>query len=203
MLRPATCCGSQSSAIAQGTNSSKGAHDDGGIPSYPRPSASPPVSPMPGSPLTYSPQVPMEPIVAKQEDFRAPEFHGVSAWPAGPKLVPVVISCERNAWRCNDAAAPCAQSCPPVPSGSHGGTHVEVEGSFDNWTTRQVLLDLASLPLHGFTLAPLLYLCCAHRCCKGRAKSRPSSSFWRRGCIRWGQWYLPPRGTSHLEVPPT
>lgn len=23
--------------------------------------------------------------------------------------------------------------------GSHGGNHVEVEGSFDNWTTRQVL----------------------------------------------------------------
>ncbi|GAX83635.1 hypothetical protein CEUSTIGMA_g11059.t1 [Chlamydomonas eustigma] len=56
----------------------------------------------------------MEPI-AKPEDIRGPDFHGVSAWPAGPKLVPVVI-----VW-------------------SHGGNHIEVEGSFDNWTTRQVL----------------------------------------------------------------
>ena len=29
--------------------------------------------------------------------------------------------------------------CPlPIP-GSHGGSDVQVEGSFDNWTTRQVL----------------------------------------------------------------
>ena len=27
----------------------------------------------------------------------------------------------------------------PASSGSHGGSHIEVEGSFDNWTTRQVL----------------------------------------------------------------
>lgn len=26
-----------------------------------------------------------------------------------------------------------------VGTGSHGGNHVEVEGSFDNWSTRQVL----------------------------------------------------------------
>lgn len=26
-----------------------------------------------------------------------------------------------------------------APAGSHGGEHVEVEGSFDNWTTRQAL----------------------------------------------------------------
>lgn len=58
----------------------------------------------------------MEPI-GKQEDLRppGPEFHGEAGWPATPKLVPVVI-----VW-------------------SHGGNHVEVEGSFDNWTTRQVL----------------------------------------------------------------
>lgn len=79
-------------------------------------SHSPPCSP--GSPLTYSPQVPMEPI-SKPEDITTrsniPEFHGVAGWPAQPKLVPVVI-----VW-------------------SHGGNHVEVEGSFDNWSTRQPL----------------------------------------------------------------
>ncbi|GLI62271.1 hypothetical protein VaNZ11_004878 [Volvox africanus] len=78
--------------------------------------ASPPISP--GSPLTYSPQIPMEPI-SRAEDVTAnrgaPEFYGVAGWPAQPKVVPVVI-----VW-------------------SHGGNHVEVEGSFDNWTTRQPL----------------------------------------------------------------
>ncbi|GLC36564.1 hypothetical protein PLESTB_000162400 [Pleodorina starrii] len=78
--------------------------------------ASPPISP--GSPLTYSPQIPMEPI-SRAEDVTtnrgAPEFHGLAGWPALPKVVPVVI-----VW-------------------SHGGNHVEVEGSFDNWTTRQPL----------------------------------------------------------------
>lgn len=80
-------------------------------------STSPPLSP--GSPLTYSPQVPMAPLT-KHEDMTSrirtePEFHGLAGWPATPKLMPVVI-----VW-------------------SHGGTHVEVEGSFDNWSTRQVL----------------------------------------------------------------
>eukprot|EP00882_Tetradesmus_deserticola_P019246 GHRQ01020704.1.p1 GENE.GHRQ01020704.1~~GHRQ01020704.1.p1 ORF type:complete len:234 (+),score=55.50 GHRQ01020704.1:279-980(+) len=77
---------------------------------------SPPMSP--GSPLTYSPQVQMEPI-QKQYDSSgqrpATEFVGAAGWPAQPKLVPVVI-----AW-------------------SHGGEHVEVEGSFDNWSSRQPL----------------------------------------------------------------
>ncbi|WIA22722.1 hypothetical protein OEZ86_009682 [Tetradesmus obliquus] len=77
---------------------------------------SPPMSP--GSPLTYTPQVQMEPI-QKQDDSSgqrpATEFVGAAGWPAQPKLVPVVI-----AW-------------------SHGGEHVEVEGSFDNWSTRQPL----------------------------------------------------------------
>jgi len=30
-------------------------------------------------------------------------------------------------------------ACVMPYAGSHGGGHVEVEGSFDNWTTRQVL----------------------------------------------------------------
>eukprot|EP00882_Tetradesmus_deserticola_P025847 GHRQ01028425.1.p1 GENE.GHRQ01028425.1~~GHRQ01028425.1.p1 ORF type:complete len:106 (+),score=14.39 GHRQ01028425.1:454-771(+) len=56
---------------------------------------SPPMSP--GSPLTYSPQVQMEPI-QKQYDSSgqrpATEFVGAAGWPAQPKLVPVVIACE-------------------------------------------------------------------------------------------------------------
>ena len=43
------------------------------------------------------------------------EFHGVAGWPTQPTLVPTVI-----VW-------------------GHGGESVEVQGSFDNWTTRQPL----------------------------------------------------------------
>lgn len=56
---------------------------------------SPPMSP--GSPLTYSLQVAMEPL-AKADDLAggrpATEFVGAAGWPAQPKLVPVVIVCE-------------------------------------------------------------------------------------------------------------
>jgi len=57
------------------------------------PSGSPPMSP--GSPLTYSPQVAMEPL--SRDDGagpRGPDFVGAAGWPAQPKLVPVVIVCE-------------------------------------------------------------------------------------------------------------
>lgn len=50
----------------------------------------------PGSPLTYSPQVAMEPL--SRDDGagpRGPDFVGAAGWPAQPKLVPVVIVCER------------------------------------------------------------------------------------------------------------
>jgi 5'-AMP-activated protein kinase, regulatory beta subunit len=60
---------------------------------------SPPLSP--GSPLTYSPQVAMEPIPKHGADDgsvgagrTATEFVGAAGWPAQPKLVPVVIACE-------------------------------------------------------------------------------------------------------------
>jgi len=57
---------------------------------------SPPVSP--GSPLTYSPQVPMEPIARHDHDSSAQrlgtEFVGAAGWPAQPKLVPVEITCK-------------------------------------------------------------------------------------------------------------
>jgi hypothetical protein len=63
---------------------------------------SPPTSP--GSPLTYTPQVPMEPIAhahARHEhDSSAQrlgtEFVGAAGWPAQPKLVPVEITCEHS-----------------------------------------------------------------------------------------------------------
>ncbi len=56
--------------------------------------ASPPMSP--GSPLTYSPQVAMEPLAKPEEVLGRPatEFVGAAGWPAQPKLVPVVIVCE-------------------------------------------------------------------------------------------------------------
>ncbi|BDA44545.1 5'-AMP-activated protein kinase subunit beta-2 [Coccomyxa sp. Obi] len=80
---------------------------------------SPPPSPGPGSPLTYSPQMAMDPMPmadnAPLVRDHAAEFHGLAAWPAQPKLVPTVI-----VW-------------------SHGGEHVEVEGSFDNWGVRHTM----------------------------------------------------------------
>jgi hypothetical protein len=58
-------------------------------------STSPPCSP--GSPLTYSPQIPMEPIPKVDQAplgrDHAAEFHGLAGWPAQPKLVPTVIVC--------------------------------------------------------------------------------------------------------------
>lgn len=75
----------------------------------------------PGSPLTYSPQVPMEPIRQPDELHASRiagvglEYHGVAGWPAQPKLVPVVI-----VW-------------------SYGGNTVSVEGSFDLWSVRHPL----------------------------------------------------------------
>lgn len=41
---------------------------------------------------------------------------------------------------------------PAAPAGSHGGEHVEVEGSFDNWTSRQPLQRTG----RDFTLIKLL-----------------------------------------------
>ena len=72
---------------------------------YPRPSMSPPLSPGPGSPLQYGPQMVMEPFGASKgvpEDRGGPEFYAGQA--AGPKLVPVVIVCESSAL----PSAPCA-----------------------------------------------------------------------------------------------
>lgn len=57
--------------------------------------SSPPCSP--GSPLTYSPQIPMEPMPKVDQAplgrDHAAEFHGLAGWPAQPKLVPTVIVC--------------------------------------------------------------------------------------------------------------
>lgn len=63
-------------------------------------STSPPCSP--GSPLTYSPQIPMEPIPKVDQAplgrDHAAEFHGLAGWPAQPKLVPTVIVCAPRAF---------------------------------------------------------------------------------------------------------
>jgi 5'-AMP-activated protein kinase regulatory beta subunit len=84
---------------------------------------------VPGSPVTYSPQMAMEPF-AKHGDgagsvYGHSEFAG---WAAQPKLVPTVC-----VW-------------------AHGGAHVELEGSFDNWTQRHVMQRSGK----DFTLVKLL-----------------------------------------------
>ncbi len=51
--------------------------------------------PMPGSPLTYSPQLPMTPQQsAAGVGPHNGEYSGVAGWPAQPKLLPTVIICE-------------------------------------------------------------------------------------------------------------
>lgn len=78
----------------------------------------------PGSPLTYIPQTQMEPLLQGSPPGEyalsgsrhgGQEYSSMGGWPAQPKLVPTVIT-----W-------------------SGGGEVVEVEGSFDNWQTRQRL----------------------------------------------------------------
>ncbi|GMH36951.1 hypothetical protein BSKO_04824 [Bryopsis sp. KO-2023] len=70
----------------------------------------------PGSPLSYSSQILMEPVSKEDgQAGRSPELYGMAGYPAQPKLVPTMV-----VW-------------------SHGGNHVAVEGSFDNWTARQTL----------------------------------------------------------------
>ncbi|KAL6769656.1 SNRKB1 [Auxenochlorella protothecoides x Auxenochlorella symbiontica] len=83
---------------------------------YPVPGSPSPSAFSPGSPLTYSPQMPMEPFSSRSETHRSAipqaEFEG---WAAHPRVVPTVI-----AW-------------------THGGSHVELEGSWDNWSQRHVM----------------------------------------------------------------
>ena len=90
---------------------------------------------IPGSPLAYGPQPPMEPFSA--EAFNAQnvaaqpstqEFHGVPGWPDARTLVPIVL-----VW-------------------SHGAESVEVEGSWDNWQSRLSLLKSGK----DFTIVKLL-----------------------------------------------
>jgi hypothetical protein len=89
---------------------------------------SPPLSPR--SPLTYSPQVPMEPIahahVRHEHDSSAQrlgtEFVGAAGWPAQPKLVPVEISCKR-------AAAGCAVAAPAVAQAVRATGRAMIHGS--------------------------------------------------------------------------
>mmetsp|Transcript_1125 Transcript_1125/g.1995 ORF Transcript_1125/g.1995 Transcript_1125/m.1995 type:complete len:266 (+) Transcript_1125:402-1199(+) len=75
----------------------------------------PPDSPGQRSPLTFSPQVVMNPIL-KQEPY------GNSA---PPRNIP--------------GTTPQMTLIPTVITWSHGGNVVEVQGSFDNWSTRQPL----------------------------------------------------------------
>eukprot|EP00899_Mesostigma_viride_P000778 jgi/Mesvir1/10700/Mv13788-RA.1 len=90
---------------------------------------SPPDSPTPErSPLMFTPQAPMLPI-SKQEDFQL-GGQGIqgAVQPAEPPLVPVVIR-----W-------------------TNGGNRVFVEGSFDNWRTRQEMTKVGK----DFTFVKML-----------------------------------------------
>lgn len=98
---------------------------------------SPPDSPSSRSPLTFNPQIPMiplNPVIPKPDDGSG-GARGTACiiipglqQPAQPTLIPTVIS-----W-------------------AHGGNSVEVQGSFDNWSSR------APLHQHGkeFTLVKML-----------------------------------------------
>ena len=71
---------------------------------------------VPGSPITYSPQLPMEPMHDGMHANGGIDFgNNYMVSSSEQKTVPTVI-----VW-------------------SHGGNHVELEGSFDNWTTRHVM----------------------------------------------------------------
>ncbi|GAB4817836.1 hypothetical protein N2152v2_004882 [Parachlorella kessleri] len=85
----------------------------------------------PGSPLTYSPQIAMEPLSKGDEFQRGGSVYGQSefaGWAAQPKLVPTVL-----VW-------------------AHGGQTVQLEGSFDNWTQRHTMQQSGK----DFTLVKLL-----------------------------------------------
>jgi 5'-AMP-activated protein kinase regulatory beta subunit len=74
-------------------------------------------SPVPGSPITYSPQLPMEPF-AHATNFSFAHNHEDS----------VSTTHHFN-----------AKTVPTVFVWSHGGQSVQLEGSFDNWTSRHVM----------------------------------------------------------------
>ncbi|KDD72719.1 hypothetical protein H632_c2978p0, partial [Helicosporidium sp. ATCC 50920] len=80
----------------------------------------------PGSPLTYSPQVAMEPLALDLSGGSGQaEFAG---WASQARLVPAVLT-----W-------------------TYGGSRVQLEGSFDNWTQRHELQPSG----RDFTLVKLL-----------------------------------------------
>lgn len=99
-----------------------------------------------GSPLTYSPQVPMEPL-ARDFGIDSPggfDTTGMSgAYPAQPKLVrpaaPFFRGGTEKGRGPNRSRAALLLQVPTVLHWSFGGSHVEVEGSWDNWTTRTQL----------------------------------------------------------------
>lgn len=105
---------------------------------------SPPVSP--GSPLTYSPQVPMEPIAHARSrhdhDSSAQrlgtEFVGAAGWPAQPKLVPVEITCEYSTV---GSAAPLSEGC------GSGGCVPQVVGQRQMWVPSSSKLQRCVQPV--------------------------------------------------------
>ncbi|CAI5477026.1 unnamed protein product [Closterium sp. Yama58-4] len=84
---------------------------------------SPPDSPSGAarSPLMFTPQIPMAPIPKADELSLGSGFGGYGGDGAG------------------GPGADGEQGVPTLITWTHGGNHVSVDGSWDNWTTRQVL----------------------------------------------------------------
>eukprot|EP00976_Prorocentrum_cordatum_P107365 1194626-Prorocentrum_minimum.AAC.8 len=111
---------------------------------------SPPDSPGHRSPLTFSPQLPMNPIPKQEEFGSSSHARNIPGSTAQTTFIPTVIT-----WRyetlssflpssletrlippCNIFRGNLRRTYVGLP-GSHGGNVVEVQGSFDNWSTRQ------------------------------------------------------------------
>ena len=76
-------------------------------------------------------------------------------------------------------------------TGTHGGEHVEVEGSFDNWTTRQTMQRSGK----DFTIVKLLPSGVSTRCCTAghpasviQGDSVPGASSSAKSCFSFLHW---------------
>jgi hypothetical protein len=146
---------------------------------------SPPVSP--GSPLTYTPQVAMEPLAHESSAARlGTEFVGAAGWPAQPKLVPVEITCERACW-CGWLRA-CAQCSAGLAAAAPGTLLVPVWCASHARSSKTSAA--AAVPAQGATGAST----CRWRArlttgprasrCSAMGGSSPLSSCCRQACTR-------------------
>lgn len=116
------------SPASQGQTHVKGARPVGEGEHYPVQSGTPPGAFTPGSPLTYSPQMPMEPLTSRADSSRIglpqTEFAG---WGAQPKVVPTVIACARRGSRSAGRGRDVLCAARALAAGMH--VHVSGEGN--------------------------------------------------------------------------